>query len=160
MKTLIVLLLLASGFGLAALWQSWHVGELQARQRSAWEVSDGEVAETESGTIREGWATVVIGAPSGVAPLELAVDDRTAPPPPADEPVDDAHLEAPPLGDFELEVRPGQTLSGIAHAHYGTAPAELVQALAEYNGLADANALRSGASLRLPELSVLVGGDE
>ena len=159
-----MLLLLASGFGLAALWQSRHLGELQAQQREAWEVSDGVYAETESGKIKEGWATVVVGRPSGVAPLEFAreteEDERDGPvagsPGPLEPAVDDGFYASPELGDFEMEVQPGQTLSGIAHAHYGTAPVALVEALATYNGLENPNALQSGATVLLPELSLLV----
>lgn len=160
MRTLILLLVLASGFGLAALWQSWHVDELRAQQRRAWELADGEFAETESGRLEEGWAAVVVGTPSGAEPvpletesepaleaalLELELEDQLAPP-----------TEAPVLGDFEMEVQPGQTLSGIAHAHYGTAPTALVQALADYNGIGDPNALRAGAWVLLPERERLI----
>lgn len=152
-----MLLLLASGFGLAALWQSRHLGELHAQQQAAWEVSDGVVAETKSGKIREGWATVVIGAPSGVDPLEPAAQDVEAAAPPADELVDNGTYESPLLGDFEMVVQPGQTLSGIAHAHYGTAPTALVEALAKYNGLANPDALKAGAPVLLPELELLTG---
>ena len=56
-----------------------------------------------------------------------------------------------------MEVQPGQTLSGIAHAHYGTAPAALVQALADYNGIGDPDALRAGAWVLLPERERLTG---
>jgi len=157
-RTLIVLLLLASGFGLAALWQSRHVNELRADQRAAWEQSDGEVAETESGMLAEGWAAVIVGAPSGADPLlvESLLESR-APSFPPDEVPDGDFEEATPLGDFEMEVQPGQTLSGIAEAHYGTASNRLVQALAAYNEIEDPNTLRSGAWVLLPELERLTG---
>ena len=157
MKTLIVLLLLATGFALAALWQSRHMGTLHAEQRRSWKVSDGELAETRSGPVPEGWAVVVVGAPSGAAPVEFADPEPTATPAEAPE---EQTTAPPPLGDLELEVRAGQTLSGIAHAHYGTAPPELVQALAEYNGLENADSLRAGQTLLLPELERLTGERE
>lgn len=59
------------------------------------------------------------------------------------------------LPDAELEVRPGQTLSEIAFAAYGTANPGLVEALARYNGLGDPDDLRVGTTLRLPERKAL-----
>ena len=167
MRTLILLLVLASGFGLAALWQTYHVEQLRAAQQEAWELADGRIARTESGLIEEGWATVIVGVPSGAAPVRLehaarapgprgsgpALEAPPDQPPPATE-------ELPPLGDFEMEVQPGQTLSGIAHAHYGTAPAALVQALAAYNGIEDPDALRAGAWVLLPERERLSPAEE
>lgn len=170
MRTLIVLLILASGFGLAALWQARHIDDLRAAQREAWELSDGERAETESGALPEGWGAVIVGAPSGAEPVELEAAFDPAGSEGTDElgelgelgklPLQDPdpeQLEAAPLADFEMEVQPGQTLSGIAHTHYGTAPAELVQALASYNGIEDPDALRAGAWVLLPERARLIG---
>ncbi|MHC4262265.1 MAG: LysM peptidoglycan-binding domain-containing protein [Planctomycetota bacterium] len=63
--------------------------------------------------------------------------------------------QLPPLPDPELTVRSGQTLSEIAYDYYGTAPPSLVLALARYNGMANPNELRAGATIRLPERAEL-----
>ena len=147
MRALLLLLALASAFGLAALWQSQHLDGLNRRREVAAQVADGALSETPSGPVHAGRAVLTLGAPSGAAPLEE----------PAPAPVADAgEFELPDLPDFELVVQPGQTLSQICEAHYGTAASSLVRALADYNGLADLDSLGVGDALLLPEIDKLL----
>jgi hypothetical protein len=52
--------------------------------------------------------------------------------------------------DLEVVVGPGMSLSKIAAEQYGSANKALVDALARYNGLASADALQAGVTLKLP----------
>jgi len=155
-RPLVLLLLLAAGFGLAALWQSRHLERMRAERELAARVVEGELAETSSGLVPAGLAVVTVGRPSGAPPLEGA---RGPAAPTVVEVAGEEAFEHPPLPDFELVVREGQSLSKIAAAHYGEATDELVSALASYNGLDDANLLKVGETLYLPELERLVAGE-
>lgn len=146
MRSLVLLLALASAFGLAALWQNRRLEALEHRREVAARVADGKLAETRSGLVPAGRAVLTVGAPSGAAPLEEPVPEEV---------VDAGDFALPDLPDFELTVQPGQTLSQICEAHYGTAASSLVRALADYNGLADVDALGVGERLRLPEIGEL-----
>jgi nucleoid-associated protein YgaU len=146
-RALALLLLLACGFGVAALWQSRRLEAMRSDREAAARVAEGELSETESGLIPAGSAVVLIGRPSGVAPLEDAAGDAQV--------TDAGDFEHPDLPDFELDVRAGQTLSSIAEAHYGESAPELVRALARYNGLEDADLLRIGDRIRLPQIETL-----
>ena len=156
MRAVALLLFFAAAFGLAALWQSRRVEALKAERRLAAQIQDGEIGDSASGLIEAGWGVVVVGAPSGVEPPAAAPEVDAGDPAVVDQP-----QPAPPapgdalLGDFELVVEAGQTLSKIAKAHYGSAARDLVGALARYNGLADENALRAGQRLKLPPLDQL-----
>lgn len=161
MRAVAVMLCFAAAFGAAAIWQAQHIRELHARRDLAARVQDGEVASGPSGLIEAGWANVIVGRPSGVEPLDpfpAAAGQKRADEAPT---VTPEPIEQPPAiepvvpNDFELVVESGQTLSEIARAHYGTAAQELVKALAKYNGLADANAVRVGQKLRLPTRETL-----
>jgi nucleoid-associated protein YgaU len=161
MRSLILVLILACAFGVAALWQQSRTQRLREERALAARVASGEAAMTPSGLLGPGEAVVVIGRPSGApaapranapkggppAPRSTVPASPTPAPPPAAPPA--------PLGDFVLEVGAGQSLSKIAHAHYGHAPVELVTKLAQYNGMADPNALRAGMQLKLPTLERL-----
>jgi nucleoid-associated protein YgaU len=157
MRTLILILILACGFGSAALWQQLRVQRLREERVLAAEIRAGSLARTPSGILGKDEAVVVIGRPAGAPPA--ATPPTTTPsgdapklpanPPPVAVPA------PPPPGDFVMEVSAGQSLSKIAQAHYGHAPADLVTKLAQYNGLADANALRAGMTLKLPPLDKL-----
>ena len=152
MRALVLLLLLAAGFGLAAVWQSRHLDRLRGERETAARVVEGEVSQTSSGLVPAGMALVTVGRPSGVAPLE---GERENPRVEAGEA--EGEFDHPPLPDFELVVREGQSLSKIAAAHYGEATRELVEALARYNGMEDADLLKVGDRLLLPQVEVLVG---
>ncbi len=156
MRTLILILLLVAGFGSAALWQQMRTQKLREERALASQIEAGNIAQTPSGILGKDEAVVVIGRPAGTSAKAATADvkGRTdAPPvvvaPPA------VVVPSPPQGDFVLEVSAGQTLSKIAHDHYGHAPLELVGKLAQYNGLADADALRAGMQIKLPTLERL-----
>ena len=116
-----------------------------------------------------GWGSVVVGAPSGAAPLgDEDAGSGAAPQAPAPGPgkapsgpasAPGAPAPAKPLPPtahaFELSVAKGQTLSTICKEHYGSARVELVQALARANGLASPDAVREGQKLTLPPLEEL-----
>jgi nucleoid-associated protein YgaU len=155
MRGLILLLLLAGAFGLAAWWQDRHLSELQAQRRQAEAEADGIVRRGDTGTLGPGEAVLIVGRPSGATP-------RPRPQAPSQESpgVRPAAPDQPPvaeieLGDFSLEVQSGQTLSGIAYLRYGRSGPGIVRALAAYNGLADPDELRAGQVLRLPALEAL-----
>lgn len=115
-------------------------------------------------------ARILVGRPSGARPIP-----RPAPPEepkaqflqrPARDPI--AEDEAPRGGlglpaaafteiepDFTMVVRNGQSLSVICQEHYGTARKSLVDALAAYNGLPNADSIRVGDSLSLPAIERL-----
>jgi hypothetical protein len=146
-KGLLVLLTLACAFGLAALWQKDKLRELHAARLEAAQVADGTLAPTPSGALPEGKGVVIVGRPSGVEPLFV---------PEKPLPEGDASPE-PETGtvDFELEVMPGQTLSGIAQIVYGSAARPLILRLAEYNDLADPDNLSAGRTIWLPPIEKL-----
>lgn len=163
MRAVAVLLFFAGAFGVAALWQSRRVARLEAERALAERVQAGELAKTPDGPIESGWAAVVIGGPSGVAPSSAAPQQDPVSGAGEQQPEDGGSSTEPAapeqtpamLGDFELNVEVGQTLSEIARAHYGSAARDLVRALASYNGLSDENALRAGQLLRLPPIDQL-----
>lgn len=68
--------------------------------------------------------------------------------------------EAAPVGeqlpDFTLEIRSGQTLSQVAQDHYGTYRSGVLEALVDYNGLKNANAITAGQTIALPEREKLM----
>mgnify|MGYP001297500081 CR=1 FL=1 len=146
MRAVITLLALATAFGLAALWQARHFDRQRQRRELAAQVADGRYGETPAGLLPAGTARLTLGAPSGAAPLEQSASDEVA---------DAGDFEPPELPDFALTVHQGQTLSGIAQAHYGTSEKGLVQALAAYNGLAHADQLAAGDRLLLPDVEKL-----
>jgi nucleoid-associated protein YgaU len=150
-RTLFLVLLLACGFGAAALWQQSRVQRLREERALAARISAGDVALTPSGALGKDEAVVVIGRPAGGS----AAAKPELPPPREPEAPPKIVTPAPPPGDFVLDVTAGQSLSQIAHAHYGHAPVELVTKLARYNGLTDANALRAGMTIKLPTLEKL-----
>ena len=153
MRVVALLLLLATAFGAAALWQSRRVEALEAEREHARQLEAGELAEGPHGTIPAGWAHVVIGGPTAVEPVPSGNSQPSAPPP-SSEPAGIPQVPAT-TADFEVIVEPGQSLSKIARGHYGTAPVALVRELARYNGLADENGLRAGQTLRLPPIEQL-----
>ncbi|MHC4376086.1 MAG: LysM peptidoglycan-binding domain-containing protein [Planctomycetota bacterium] len=61
-----------------------------------------------------------------------------------------------PLPDFTLEIQSGMTLSQIAVDHYGTYRSGVLEALVRYNGLKNANDIRIGQSIALPDREKLM----
>jgi nucleoid-associated protein YgaU len=162
MRAILVLAAFAALFGAAALWQSRRVEALQRERELAMRVQSGEFAEDAGGAlIPAGWAAVTVGRPSGVDPV--APPESGEPPGPGASVAPetprasdgDEDRRSSLLNDFEVRVEPGQSLSKIARAHYGTAARDVVLALARYNGLADEDELVAGQKLLLPSIDRL-----
>lgn len=167
MRALLLALGLAGLFGAALWWQEHHWAGIRAEQSAIALEQDALVASTQSGALAAGHAVLVVGNPSQADSVPRPVAPRPPPAPrraaedsapPADDP--DRPVSDGPLPEFELVVQPGQTLSGLAHLHYGEHGRELLRALARHNGLADPDALRAGALLRLPPLERLLPARE
>lgn len=153
MRFLILLLALACLFGIAMLWQADRIATAKAKQAEARRIAAGDAAHTEVGVVQDGWGVLLVGRPAGEAgraPAEGSNVPKDAggggsetqvpvAPPIANEPADVAYV-----------VGPGMSLSKIAAAQYGTSNKALVDALARYNGLASADALQAGVTLKLP----------
>lgn len=60
---------------------------------------------------------------------------------------------SPQAAPLKHVVRSGETLYRIVLRAYGSAPAELVEAVAKANGLRDAGAISEGQTLTLPSLA-------
>jgi nucleoid-associated protein YgaU len=144
MRALLLLLVLAGAFALAAVWQRNHVAELRAA-RDAAEAASAPAPDPLAPELAAGEAVLIVGRPSGAEPRP------TEPAPQKPRP----SASEPTLSDFSQEVQSGQTLSGIAHVHYGQSGPALVRALAHYNGLSDPDQLRAGQTLRLPPIEKL-----
>lgn len=171
MRSLVLILALAIAFGAAAAWQSRKVEALKAERARAEAIANGELAQTPSGEIPAGWAVVTVGRPSGRSSVgadllpdggeSKAAADEPFEFDPSVAPDDSAPAASLPIEDgqriWELNVAEGQSLSSIAAAHYGSAPAELLEALARYNALASPDELRIGQRLELPPLDLLLG---
>jgi nucleoid-associated protein YgaU len=81
----------------------------------------------------------------------------TTPAPPSNGPTP-ARAPAPtaPAAESTIVVAAGQSLSTVCQSRYGTSRPDVVQALARYNGLKDANTVRAGDTLRVPTLEQLM----
>lgn len=168
MRTVLLLLGIAVAFGAAAAWQSNKVAALEAERARAQAIRDGELAQTESGEVRAGWAVVTIGRPSGRVPALLesaAMEAEELAPVAAPEAERVAQDETPTaetplpeyLDDYELIVEAGQSLSSIARQHYGAVNEPMLAVLAAYNAMSSPDELRAGQRLHLPPLDVLIG---
>jgi nucleoid-associated protein YgaU len=133
---------------LAVFAVAWLVQERWAQARrderdAAWQRPAGD-----AGDLPDGFSRAVVGAPSGspaVTPLQ---------PPPSAQPAPRAGARTAP-SPVQHRVKPGETLSEICAAFYGTARADVVAALARHNGLSKPEALRAGQVLAMPALSEL-----
>lgn len=161
MRALLLALALAALFGGAFWWQERHWADIRAEQSAIAAEQDAQTASTPSGTLAAGQAVLIVGNPSGAdavprpaapqPPTQARPAEAGGPPADPDRPVREG-----PLPEFELVVQPGQTLSGLAHLHYGEHGRELLRALSEQNGLSSPDQLRAGAVLRLPPIETLL----
>lgn len=146
--------------GIAWFAQKHFVGDSRTeKSRAADLLGEGAGDFNEARTLdTDTWGHMLMGLPSGADPVPGRSYIPPARPlaetgaPPTHQPDQASLPSAPPRwpADLELVVRPGQSLSKIAAAEYGRATFELVDLLARYNNMSDANALRTGQQLRIP----------
>jgi nucleoid-associated protein YgaU len=134
---------------LAAFAVAWLVQERWAQARrderdAAWQRPAGD-----AGDLPEGYSRAVVGAPSGSPPIV-----PPAAPPPAAQPAPRKDVQASPQ-PVNHRVRKGETLSEICAGFYGTARADVVEALARRNGLSKPEVLRAGQVIVIPPLAEL-----
>ncbi len=124
-------------------WAQARRGERDA----AWQSPAGQPANQPS-DLPEGFSRAVVGAPSG----SPAVTPTPAPPPVQAAPR--AGVQGSPKS-INHRVLKGETLSEICAGFYGTARADVVDALARRNGLSKPEALRAGQMIVIPPLAEL-----
>lgn len=133
---------------LAAFVLAWRIQDRWAAERrderdAAYGIRSGSASD-------DGFGHVVVGEPSGAAPIVVT------PPPAAPRPANGA---APaPSGADRLRhhvVQSGESLSKICSAYYGTARKDVVDAVARANGLSSPETVRAGQRLVLPPLAEL-----
>lgn len=166
MRILVGLTLLFLTFGLAAWWQRRTLNEMRLQRGAASGVTSVEAERLP------GWGELVVGEPSGADPVE-----RPLPPTATDSGAagrgegqrgggeraggaPGGVVQPPPTypPPYELRIRSGQRLWSLLERHYGHVGPGLVQEIADYNGLADANVLEVDQLLLLPseeELALL-----
>ncbi|MEM6674952.1 MAG: hypothetical protein AAF726_19035 [Planctomycetota bacterium] len=154
MRALLGLLILGSLFVMAASWQNRTTSELRERRERRYGIPSDSVA------VPEGWGRLVLGRPSGAEPIPAPE------PPPAEALLPAADVAPPDEGappptyapDFEYTVQPTDVLGEICQRFYEVRPlAKVIEAVATYNDLDDANSIRAGDVLLLPDPEVLFG---
>jgi nucleoid-associated protein YgaU len=128
---------------LAAFVLAWRIQDRwAAERREERDAAYGLASESE-----DGFGRVIVGEPSGAAPILV-----TPPPAAPTAPVPNA------AGADRLRhhvVQKGEALSKICAAYYGTARKDVVEAVARANGLASPEMVRAGQRLVLPPLAEL-----
>jgi hypothetical protein len=151
MRTLIGLFLLGALFLAAAGWQHRLTDRLRDERSRKYGVPTREELE------RGEWSQLVLGRPSGAAPLPRERAARRPPPTPQNDPGGGPlawePASVPP--DREHTVARGEILGRICQSYYDTARPRVVEAVAAYNDLASANDIREGQVLLLPDLELL-----
>jgi len=164
-RILVGLTLLFLTFGLAAWWQRRTLNDMRLQREAA----SGTSLEEER---LPGWGELLIGTPSGADPVE-----RTQSPAESEPGTEDMEERSRAAGGhpgapqalptqpppafpppYELRIRSGQRLWSLLQRHYGHVGPELVQEIADYNGLADADMIEVDQLLLLPseeELALL-----
>ena len=95
---------------------------------------------------------------AGSEPAE-GLDERPDPgtaAPIFESPQDPEPFVSTPLPDFTLQIQSGMTLSQIAVDHYGTYLGGVLSALVRYNGLKNADDIRVGQTIALPDREKLM----
>lgn len=132
---------------LAAFVLAWRIQERwAAERRDERDAAYGVASESE-----DGFGRVVVGEPSGAAPIVVT-------PPPAARPASGAAPVPTSAGADRLRhhvVQSGESLSKICAAYYGTARKDVVEAVARANGLSSPETVRAGQRLVLPPLTEL-----
>jgi nucleoid-associated protein YgaU len=143
-RALLWILLLLALFGAAVLYQTKFTDAARAEREAR------KMRATQGAEVPGGWSHAVIGEKSG-APLIDPPPGATRP----SEPRPHAAEPTAPAQETEHVVLKGQSLSTICAAHYGTSRNELVQALARYNHIERADAIREGQKIRIPPIEAL-----
>lgn len=158
MRILLGILALLAVFAAVSLYH----GRFTAQAREDRATAQG--ASTLDRPLPDGYpGRVIIGEKSGAPIVE---DLRPVPTPSTPAPrvvVPKPATRAPTRPGAEVPtthvVGRGESLSAICAKRYGTSKPEIVNAVARYNGLKSANALREGVELKLPPPSALgLGG--
>ena len=158
MRPALGILFLVLLFVAATLVQESWIDDVRSRLPGLQLQAEDEVlANAGEERASEGWAQLVIGSPSGADPVtppgtfqerneerRMLVGNE-----PALEAIPEDIPAAPP-SDFEITLDANSTLSELCVRFYGSGAPELYQRLAEYNGFADANAIRAGHKLLVP----------
>ena len=172
MKLLVGVLLLLVAFAAAVLWQRSWLATAEAKRDLA-QQSDMRDSPAPTRAGNGDWGRVIVGRPSGADPVEpptSATPSATrTPSSDAPTPADRSGARATTAGPTHAPadtgpassviVQRGDSLSSLCQAHYVTSRKEVVQALARYNKLKDADQLREGATLLIPPLDRLTAGD-
>ncbi|HEV8111537.1 MAG TPA: LysM domain-containing protein [Planctomycetota bacterium] len=148
MRLLLGGLLLVVLFLAATTWQKHWTSQARAERSAA--RGSGVPAADDLG---DGWSRVIVGRPSG---SEAHVPPAQAQVPAANAPVAPSPTTAEATAATSWTVEPGQSLSLICKAHYGSARLEIVEAVAKHNGLASPDLVREGQKLELPPIDALL----
>ncbi len=153
MRLLLGVLLLLTVFAAAAIWQRSWTSAARAQRDEA----RGPASASDLGP---GWSRVIVGRPSGDEPPESSAGGPEGPPrsprnaaPPGGDPRQGSPPSPQPDADAGVvrhRVQKGESLSAICSARYHSARRELVDAVARFNGLANADDVREGRELLLP----------
>lgn len=148
MRALIPLIVLGTLLILAGEWRS--------RTTAGTSPARSPAERSSAGVTSDGWSLLVLGRPSGAAPLRRpepgpVVTPLDVVPPPGPPP-------APVAPDTRYTVRPNDTLGVICQKHYDVRPlSSVIEAVAAYNDLSSVDSIRSGDVLLLPDAAVLFG---
>ncbi len=151
MRVFLGLLVLTSLFLMAAFWQQGITRRLEAKR----DLEQGWSVVTADGQDR--WVKLVVGRPSGAEPMATPIHLQSTPTWSTEEsnPIRSEPDPPPVKPDVTYVVQSGDVLGTICQERYGTAKPKVLQAVAEYNELRDADALKLGQVLALPSLEVL-----
>lgn len=110
----------------------------------------------------DGWSQVIVGAPSGAEAAEIDWYPQPLPVDPEPEPTFDDDLSPsidpapePEERTWQVRISSGMVLSKLCAEAYGRGTPQIVDAVARYNGLGNANHLSVGDVIFLPPYSEL-----
>ncbi len=175
MRILLGALILVALFLAATTWQRRFSEAARAERDASLGMPTARAFEAPA----EGWSVVTVGRPGGGEPYgpspaprppapATATGTATAPTPaPPQRPTSSPGSSAQPTsvpqtpkpaaqGATAWTVEPGQSLSRICSTRYGTARAEVVDAVARHNGLASPDLVREGQRLDLPPIEQIL----
>jgi hypothetical protein len=161
-RLLLGALILVALFLTATTWQR-RFSEAARAERDA---SLGLPTPHEVEAPAQGWSVVTVGRPGGGEPYGASAAPRPSAPAPAANPAtapSGSSSQPSPVaqpstvqGTTVWTVEAGQSLSRICSTRYGTARAEVVDAVARHNGLASPDLVREGQRLDLPPIDQIL----